>query len=102
MSKFGIFSEKERVEEIKAYLGKEAIVLDVRTNEEWDEGHIASAKHIVLNFIPDEIETIKSWNKPIIAVCRSGARSQQATDFLNANGVEVINGGPWQNVDQYI
>lgn len=102
MSNFGIFSENERVAEIKEYLAKGAVVLDVRTDGEWDEGHTDSAEHIVLNFIPDEIETIKAWDKPVIAVCRSGARSQQATDFLVSNGVDVINGGPWQNVDQYV
>jgi rhodanese-related sulfurtransferase len=102
MSNFGAFSEKEKVAEIKEYLAKDAVVLDVRTEEEWDEGHTSSAEHIVLNFIPDEIETIKSWGKPVIAVCRSGARSQQATNFLTSNGVDVINGGPWQNVDQCI
>ncbi len=102
MSNFGVFSEKESVEQIKQYITNGAVVLDVRTDAEWDEGHTASAEHIVLNFIPDEIETIKGWNKPVIAVCRSGARSQQATDFLKAKGVDAINGGPWQNVDQYI
>lgn len=102
MSLYGTFSEKEATLEIKEYLKNEAIVLDVRTQEEWDEGHTATAKHIVLNTIPTEIETIKSWGKPVIAVCRSGARSQQATNFLKQNGVDTINGGPWQNVDQHV
>ncbi|MFQ3182763.1 MAG: phage shock protein E [Polaribacter sp.] len=84
--------------EIKEYLDKEAIVLDVRTLEEWNEGHVEGAKHIVLTVVPSEIEQIKSWGKPIIAVCRSGGRSGQAAQFLTQNGVDVINGGPWQNV----
>lgn len=84
--------------EIKEYLEKEAIVLDVRTPEEWDAGHVEGSKHIVLTEILSEIEQIKSWGKPIIAVCRSGARSGQAAQFLAQNGVDIINGGPWQNV----
>ncbi|PWG06249.1 rhodanese-like domain-containing protein [uncultured Polaribacter sp.] len=88
--------------EIKEYLEKGAVILDVRTQIEWDEGHTNGAKHIVLNTIPSQIEKIKSWNKPIIAVCRSGARSGQATQFLTQNGVDVINGGPWQNVDELV
>ena len=44
------------VEEIKEYLAKGAIVLDVRTKEEWDEGHTEGAEHIVLTVIPLEIE----------------------------------------------
>lgn len=88
--------------EIKEYLEKEAVILDVRTLEEWNEGHIEGSKHLVLTSIPLEIEQIESWSKPIIAVCRSGARSGQAAQFLAENGLDVINGGPWQNVDQYI
>ncbi|MCG1037522.1 rhodanese-like domain-containing protein [Polaribacter sargassicola] len=88
--------------EIKEYLEKGAVVLDVRTQEEWNEGHSEGAKHIVLQTIPDHVDEIKSWDKPVIAVCRSGARSGQATQFLTNNGVDVINGGPWGNVDQYL
>ncbi len=102
MGLFGMFSQKNKSEEIKEYLEKGAIVLDVRTQAEWNEGHTESAKHIVLNLIPTEIEEIKSWKKPVITVCRSGGRSGQASQFLAQNGVDVINGGPWQNVDQFV
>jgi rhodanese-related sulfurtransferase len=102
MSLFGIFSQKDKESKIKEYLKNDAIILDVRTQMEWDEGHVEKAKHIVLNLIPLEIEEIKSWNKPIIAVCKSGGRSQQAAQFLTQNGIDVINGGPWQNVAQYL
>ena len=88
--------------EIKDYLERGAIVLDVRTLEEWNEGHVSGSKHIVLTVIPLELEQIKSWGKPVIAVCRSGARSGQAAQFLSNNGIDTINGGPWQNVDRYI
>ncbi|MDG2356969.1 MAG: rhodanese-like domain-containing protein [Polaribacter sp.] len=90
------------VEEIKNYLNKGAVILDVRTQQEWDEGHTDGAEHIVLSLIPSEIDKIKSWNKSVIAVCRSGSRSGQATDFLKDKGIDIINGGPWQNVDQYV
>ncbi|MBL4642891.1 MAG: rhodanese-like domain-containing protein [Flavobacteriaceae bacterium] len=88
--------------EIKEYLENGAVILDVRTKMEWDEGHSDGAEHIVLNLIPLKLEEIKAFNKPVIAVCKSGGRSGQATQFLSSNGVDVINGGPWQNVDQYL
>ncbi|PQJ76195.1 rhodanese-like domain-containing protein [Polaribacter gangjinensis] len=88
--------------QIKEYLEKNAVILDVRTQEEWNDGHIDGAKHIVLNLVPVKMDEIKSWKKPVIAVCRSGARSGQATQFLQQHGIDIINGGPWQNVDQYI
>lgn len=102
MGLFGIFSQKDKSVEIKEYLEKGAVILDVRTQAEWNDGHTEGAEHIVLNVIPTEVEQIKSWGKPVIAVCRSGGRSAQATQFLAQNGVDVINGGPWQNVDQYV
>lgn len=102
MGIFDIFKRKNMSAEIKDYLSKGAIVLDVRTQEEWDEGHSEGAKHIVLQTIPDNIDVIKSWDKPVIAVCRSGARSGQATQFLKQNGVDIINGGPWGDVDQHL
>jgi len=102
MGLFNLFKRKDMDQKIKEYLEKGAIVLDVRTLEEWNEGHVSGSKHIVLSIIPLEIEQIKYWNKPVIAVCRSGARSGQAEQFLKQNGVDAINGGPWQNVDQHI
>lgn len=97
-----MFSKKDATNEIKEYLEKGAVILDVRTLEEWNEGHSDGAKHIVLTTIPLNVDEIKSWNKPVIAVCKSGGRSGQATQFLTNHGLDVINGGPWQNVDQYL
>lgn len=93
---------KDNSKEIKEYLEKGAVILDVRTLMEWNEGHIEGAEHIVLNTIPENLDKIKSFQKPIIAVCKSGGRSGAAQEFLANNGLDVINGGPWQNVAQYL
>ncbi len=85
-------------DQIKEYLGKGAVVLDVRTLGEYQEGHVKGSKHIVLTTVPLNVDEIKSWGKPVIAVCKSGGRSGQATQFLSNHGVDVLNGGPWQNV----
>lgn len=103
MSLFNLlFNRKKMANEIKSYLEKGAIILDVRTVEEWNEGHSEGAKLITLQTVPARVQEIKDWNKPVIAVCKSGGRSGQATQFLQGHGVDVINGGPWQNVDQYL
>tara|TARA_B110000003_G_scaffold239038_1_gene244938 strand:- start:17036 stop:17347 length:312 start_codon:yes stop_codon:yes gene_type:complete len=102
MGVFGYFSQKESVDKIQEYLEKDAIILDVRTLPEWNEGHLRGAQHIVLNSIPDNLDLIKAFKKPIIAVCKSGGRSQSATDFLSQHGLDIINGGPWENIDQFI
>ncbi len=102
MGLLNLFKRKNMESEIKEYLENGAVILDVRTKMEWDEGHSDGAEHIVLNLIPLKLEEIKAFNKPVIAVCKSGGRSGQATQFLSSNGIDVINGGPWQNVDQYL
>lgn len=102
MSFFGLFGGGTSGETIEEYLKDGAIVIDVRTVGEFSGGHVNGSKNIVLNSIPVKVEDIKKYNKKIIAVCRSGARSGQATSFLKKQGIDVINGGPWQNVSKYV
>ena len=102
MSFFGLFGGGNDVASIEEYLKEGAVVIDVRTVQEFQGGHVKSSKNIVLNNIPSEIAKIKAMNKKVIAVCRSGARSGQATSFLKQNGIDVINGGPWQNVAKFV
>lgn len=97
-----LFNRKKMTNEIKEYLDKGAVILDVRTVEEWNSGHSEGAQLITLSTIQARVDEIKAWKKPVIAVCRSGGRSGQATRFLADQGIDVINGGPWQNVDQHL
>jgi phage shock protein E len=48
--------------------------------------------------IANEAEKLKKKGKPVIVCCRSGARSGSAKSILQSKGVEVTNGGTWQNV----
>ncbi|MCK8480862.1 rhodanese-like domain-containing protein [Psychroserpens algicola] len=92
----------QEFEHIQEYLDKGAIVLDVRTEAEYNEGHVEGALHIVLDELEDEIEQLTALQKPIITCCRSGARSEHAKDLLLDYEIDAINGGPWQNVKSYL
>ncbi len=81
--------------DFKALKENGAIIIDVRTPQEYDHGHIQGSKNIPLDKIQREVKTIKSFNKPIITVCKSGARSGMAKSILKSAGVEVYNGGAW-------
>lgn len=85
-------------ETIKEYLQNDAVVLDVRTPVEFQEGNVQDSVNIPLHVLEARYHEIEEMNKPIITVCRSGARSGNATIFLKRKGIDVINGGPWQNV----
>jgi hypothetical protein len=86
-------------EMIREFVAKGAIILDVRTPEEFAGGHIPNSKNIPLQRITTEIATIKKWNKPVITCCRSGMRSAQAATVLKQNNIEVINGGGWNSLE---
>ena len=66
--------------------------IDVRTDDEYDSGHIPNSMHIPLHQIQDRMSEIDSLkNKNIIAYCRSGARSSKATKILVKAGFDVLN-----------
>jgi phage shock protein E len=81
--------------DFKALQQAGAIIIDVRSPQEFDRGHIKGSKNIPVNMIQREIAAIKKWNQPIITVCQSGARSSMAKSAIKAAGIEVYNGGSW-------
>lgn len=89
-------------DEIQEFLDKGAVVIDVRTIAEFEQGHVEGSHNIVLDTIPYRIEKIKALGDSFIAVCRSGARSGTAANFLTDQGLDIINGGPWQDVDKFL
>lgn len=84
--------------EIEQFIAKGAVILDVRTADEFADGHIEGSKNIALQVLNGKIAEIKKWNKPVIACCRSGMRSAQATTILKQNGIDCINGGGWTSL----
>ena len=88
-----IFGIKKR--QIHDLLEKDAIILDVRTQREWDNGHIKGAKHIPLDALKNKVGELKKLNKPVITCCASGARSAKAAEYLNLNNIIATNGGGW-------
>lgn len=88
---------------IKMINHEKAIVIDVREDKEFVEGHIINSIHVPLGSVQQRIDELKSHsNKPIIVSCRSGARSNTACGILRKNGFENVfnlKGGvmAWQN-----
>lgn len=61
----------------------EFVILDVRTREEYDDGHIAGAKLVpVSNLHMQLAELDKYKDKPVLVYCASGGRSPRAVDTL--------------------
>ena len=60
-------------------------VVDVRTQEEWDEYHAPNTTLIPLDQLPNRLSEVPK-DKEILVVCRSGNRSQQGRDILLSAG----------------
>ncbi|WP_173916900.1 rhodanese-like domain-containing protein [Halobacillus sp. Marseille-Q1614] len=63
-------------------------VIDVRTDEEVEEGIIPSAIHIPLDQVEDQMNQLDK-EKEYITVCGSGKRADKAADMLNDHGIKA-------------
>jgi rhodanese-related sulfurtransferase len=70
---------------------EDAVVLDVRETNEFQNGAIVNSVHVPLSYLKERLtELDKHKDKPIIVACRSGHRSGQACSLLKKNGFENI------------
>jgi rhodanese-related sulfurtransferase len=79
----GTYMTKTQEEAYELLNKNEAILIDVRTVEEYNEGHIVGANLVPLDTI--ETEIIKAYpdkEAVYLVYCRSGNRSQQATNIM--------------------
>lgn len=82
MGIFGSATAGEVTEEPGTY-----VVIDVRSRDEWDGGHIEGAHHMVHTEICDLIgEKVPEKDKPIKLYCRSGMRAGKAKEALEGAG----------------
>lgn len=88
------------VEELEAAIGAGAIVLDVRTAEEVTEVRVPGVVHVPLDELADRLDDVPDAD-PLYVICRSGARSARACEFLIASGRQAVNvaGGTMAWVD---
>lgn len=69
----------------------DAHLIDVREQNEWDAGHAGTAQHLPASSLMENLEQLPETEEPLYIVCRSGGRSFQVTQWLNAYGIEAIN-----------
>ncbi|MFZ5368629.1 MAG: rhodanese-like domain-containing protein [Spirochaetota bacterium] len=81
-------------------LKNKAVLIDVRTPEEFKSGHLDNAVNLPLDRIADMIKTLYPYTStPMVLYCRSGNRSQQAYGILKSLGyTQLFNGGGYQEL----
>lgn len=87
---------------LAAKMAKGAVILDVRTTDEYSKGHIPGSVNISLGTIRARyVELDKS--KTYITCCSHGLRSVKAATLLKERGFKnVFNGGAWTDLEKVI
>jgi rhodanese-related sulfurtransferase len=78
----------ERVRELTE--SGEAVLIDVRRDYEWDEGRIAGARHVEVNELTAEADSIPK-DTTVVFYCRSGNRSGMAAQAFREAGWDAHN-----------
>ena len=68
---------------------KTVTVLDVRSENEWHEGHLPGATHIPLGYLSDRLAEIPA-GRPVVVQCQSGGRSSIAASILERAGFDDV------------
>jgi rhodanese-related sulfurtransferase len=75
-----------------AEVADDALILDVREQDEWDAGHAPGAVHIPLGDLPARLGELPDTDTATLAVaCRGGGRSSRAVAWLSQQGFDVAN-----------
>ncbi|MBK9036226.1 MAG: rhodanese-like domain-containing protein [Myxococcales bacterium] len=87
----------------KQFIAGGATVIDVREQDEWDEGHMPTAKLYPVGSIDQHVDEIAQLaggkDKPVVVYCKSGGRASKAKQVLEAAGfTRVINGGGFRKL----
>jgi rhodanese-related sulfurtransferase len=79
------------IEQAEKHLAGGVQLLDVRTEEEWNQGHLKGAKRVTVTedgFL-DKAKATLDPKKPVLVYCRSGGRSAKAAKQLREAGYTV-------------
>ena len=78
------------IDELESHLAAGARLFDVRETDEYVDGHVPGAVHVALSTVPDNVDRFRG-DGPLLLICRSGARSLRACEFLEQHGIDTIN-----------
>lgn len=88
----GAIGSKNKVDgtRAKALVSEGATLLDVRTEGEFQAGHIDGAKLVPVQSLDKRFEDVGPRDKPVVIYCASGMRSAKAARMLTKAGFEEV------------
>ena len=91
MGIFGLFGGANINDGIEKYKNTPgAVLLDVRTKEEYKSGHIPESRHLSVQNIENVKKAVPDKKTPVFVYCLSGARSSQAVQYMKRSGYENV------------
>ncbi len=88
----GAMTEPAEIPQISVTsLPDDAVILDIREQDEWDRGHAPNAIHIPSGQLADRLADLPDVGGTLAISCRSGGRATRATTWLLAQGYDVAN-----------
>jgi rhodanese-related sulfurtransferase len=78
------------IHELAARLESGAVLIDVRQPEEYTAGHVPGARLVPLAEVPAHVDELPT-DRPVLLICRSGARSLTAAEFLARHQIDAVN-----------
>ena len=82
---------------IQEFIDEGAVIIDVRTESEFNSGNIKNSINVPLK---DLIYRVKEFDKDkkYVTVCAVGMRAESAKKFFENRGYNVVNGGRWSTL----
>ncbi|WIG94280.1 rhodanese-like domain-containing protein [Myxococcus sp. SDU36] len=77
---------QELSEKARQLVAGGAVLLDVRTPQEFQEGHPEPARNIPVQELPRRLAEVGLPGTRVVVYCAAGGRSAQAVQLLHANG----------------
>ena len=91
MGFFDFFKQSDINQGVKEFAATPgAVLLDVRTPEEYREGHIPGSKNVPLQSLDKVTGFVNNQDTPVFVYCHSGARSAQAVSALHRMGYNNV------------
>ncbi|KAF0191891.1 MAG: rhodanese [Gammaproteobacteria bacterium] len=99
------FKDIKPAEVIRLINHQDAVVLDVRDDREFENGHIVNAVHVPFALLDGRLDHLDKYKgRPFVVVCKTGQQSARAGVMLKNRGFEPVfklGGGmlAWKNAD---
>jgi hydroxyacylglutathione hydrolase len=89
ISQLGSISAQDLASRLQNGNGQKPFVLDVRTESEWNGGHIDGALHIHGGVLKERYQEVPK-DRPVDVICGTGYRGSIAASFLRSHGYEDV------------